>query len=110
MGSDLQMTEFDLARKFLIRHGKRLERYGISTPGLGLYPKDATEFIRLLQKLQVPLISFETWRWYVEERGRHSYGSSWFSKSSQDHALALDALARSGLGSCDLVVFKLGEP
>jgi hypothetical protein len=105
------MTGVDLASKYLAEHGVSLKDHGISTSGLGLSPTNADKFIRILEDLQVPLLGFETWRWYVEERGRHTYWSRWGSPSPPHHHYesARDTLAWTTLKSSDLVIFYLGE-
>jgi hypothetical protein len=106
------MTSVEIASAFLAEHGRSLKDHGIAESGLGLSPANAAAFIRLAEDLQLPLLRFETWRWYVAERGRHTYWSSWNSpaRPHQYYDLARDALAKTALTSSDIVVFELDEP
>jgi hypothetical protein len=110
MASEWRTRNLDLANGYLVQHGVSPKDHGISTSGLGLSPAKAAEFIRILEDLEIPLPGFEIWRWYVEERGRHTYWSSWdaSSASHRNYASAREALSRTSLKSSDLVIFTSG--
>jgi hypothetical protein len=100
----------NLVSNFLTQHGQTLEQHGIRDSGLGLSPQRAIEFIDLLEEVGASLVALEVWRWYVAERGRHTYWSAWSSqRPKEDFRSAREFILRDELKASDLVTFTLGE-
>jgi hypothetical protein len=110
MGSDLELSGFELATAYLASHGRPLGDHGIKA--LALSPRKAAEFIDVLERHEVPLRCFEVWLYYVEERGRRTQGPHWVSHTPPyvSYQSAREALGTATQSASDLVTFKFGGP